>query len=140
VERKIKIYWLVIILVSILAIFFIVHTTFANDDLVKYIGFAGTVVSIILGVIAIFYSIVTNNQSTENLGKLKEAVSKVEDAAKVIKDVSVVINEKVDAIKSQIEFGTKDKNNQVLPKSTLKTEVEPVADPTADQQDPMDDE
>ena len=136
-EKNIKIYWLIIILVSILALFLFIHITVSNIDMVKYVGFAGTVVSIILGVIAIFYSIITNSQSAENLGKLKDAVDKVEEASKVIKDVSTAINEKIDGIRSLIEYGTKDKGNQVSPKSTLTTEEEPTADPSANQPDPV---
>lgn len=134
-EKKIKVYWLVIILIAIAAIYLFVYKTESNDDLVKSFGFAGTVVSILLGIIAIFYSFITNSQSAANLGKLKDAADKVEGAAKVIKDVSTVINEKIDGIRSLIEFGTKNEGDQVFPKSALKTEGEPVPDPMANQPD-----
>lgn len=130
-EKNIKVYWLVIIVISTAAIYLFLHETEPNDDLVKYFGFAGTIVSIILGVIAIFYSFITNSQSTENLGKLTDAADKVEEAAKVITNVSTAINKKLDVLRDSIESSTKSGGNRVLPKSSLTTDGEPHVDPSA---------
>lgn len=106
-EKQIKVYWLVLI-------------------------FAGSITSIVLGLVAIFYSIITNQQSTENFGRLKDAVTKIEKGAQVISSVSENINTKLDRISDDIvKFGTKENAEQESPKSNLTSENSVVSDPTA---------
>ena len=101
-EKKVKVYWLIIIVIVLISIFVFIQTSNTNSDLVQYFSFAGSITSLVLGLIAIFYSIISNQQSTENFGKLKEAVTKIEDGANIIKDVSENINSRLDRISDDI--------------------------------------
>lgn len=87
-EKKVPVYWVVI--GTLIWTIIIVYSSFQCRDLdvVQYIGFASTITSLALGVIAIFYSIVSNNQSAENLGKLKDTSTEIESSSKTIKDIS----------------------------------------------------
>lgn len=146
-EKNIKIYWAVIILISVLAVLLFIHKTISNEDLVKEIGFAGTIISIILGVIAIFYSVVTNSQSTENFGKINESVGKIEDAitkveqgAKAIDELSKQIDEKMDKIPKHMEqlfktYGEKGKGDQPIVNKDFASDTEVHPDATANQPD-----
>lgn len=119
-EKSVKVYWLIIIVIIILSTFIFIETCNSHKDLVQYFSFAGSVTSLVLGIVAIFYSIVSNQQSAENFGKLKEAVSKIEEGARSLSYLSNDINSRLDKISDDIvRFGTKDKDNQSAPKSSF---------------------
>jgi len=119
-EKNVKVYWVIIIVIIIIATFVFIETCDSHSDLVQYFAFAGSVTSLVLGIVAIFYSIVSNQQSAENFGKLKEAVSKIEEGAKSLNELSNDINDRLDKISDNlIRFGTKEKDNQSAPKSSL---------------------
>jgi len=132
-EKNIKIYWLVLIVITVVAIFIFIQTAQDDADLVQYFSFAGSITSLVLGLIAIFYSIISNQQSTENFGKLKEAVTKIEDGAATVKNISDNINRRLDKISDDlIKFGTKADKNQTVLTSELGSEVPIQKDDTAD--------
>lgn len=132
-EKKVKVYWLIIIVIVLISIFVFIQTSNTNSDLVQYFSFAGSITSLVLGLIAIFYSIISNQQSTENFGKLKEAVTKIEDGANIIKDVSENINSRLDRISDDIlKFGTKENQNQTAQTSKLESEEPTKPDPNSD--------
>jgi hypothetical protein len=147
VEKNIKTYWVVIFLISMLAILLLIHKTDSNEDLVKEIGFAGTIISIILGVIAIFYSVVTNSQSTENFGKINESVGKIEEAinkvekgARAIDELSKKIEEKMDKIPKHMEqlfktYGEKGMDDRPILKKDFITDSEVQPDASTDEPD-----
>lgn len=119
-DKKLPIYWVVIILLLTISIFVFIETTKTDNNLVQYLGFAGSIVSLVLGLIAIFYSIISNQQSSENFGKLKEAVTKIEEGSRIISDVSSNINSKLDKISDDIvKIGTKAKSDQVVSTTTF---------------------
>ncbi len=119
-EKKVKVYWIVIIMVLTISVFLFIQTSNTNNNLVQYLSFAGSITSLVLGLIAIFYSIISNQQSTENFGKLKEAVTKIEEGARIISDVSSNINSKLDKISDDlVKIGTKDKSDQVVSTTTF---------------------
>lgn len=119
-EKNVKVYWVVIIMVLTISVFVFIQTSNTNNNLVQYLSFAGSITSLVLGLIAIFYSIISNQQSTENFGKLKEAVTKIEEGAKIISSVSSNIHSKLDKISDDIvKFGTKDKADQVVSTDTF---------------------
>ncbi|MBS1634085.1 MAG: hypothetical protein JST10_16090 [Bacteroidetes bacterium] len=119
-EKNVKVYWVVIIMVLTISVFVFIQTINTNNNLVQYLSFAGSITSLVLGLIAIFYSIISNQQSTENFGKLKEAVTKIEDGAKIISDVSSNINSRLDKISDDlVKIGTKDKSDQVVSTNTF---------------------
>lgn len=119
-EKNIKVYWVVIILVLTISVFVFIQTSSSNNNLVQYLSFAGSITSLVLGLIAIFYSIISNQQSTENFGKLKEAVTKIEEGARIISSASSNINSRLDKISDDIvKFGTKDKSDQEVSTTTF---------------------
>ncbi len=94
-----------------------------DDDLVQYLSFAGSITSLVLGIVAIFYSIISNQQSSENFGKLKDAVAKIEEGARVISDVSGNLNSKLDKISDDIvNIGRKGRSDQLVSSSTFTEE------------------
>lgn len=119
-EKNVKVYWVVIVMVLTISVFVFIQTSSTNNNLVQYLSFAGSITSLVLGLIAIFYSIISNQQSTENFGKLKEAVTKIEEGARIISGVSSNINSKLDKISDDIvKIGTKDKKDQVVSTTTF---------------------
>jgi len=119
-EKNLKVYWLIII-----STFVFIATCNSNANFFQYFNFAGSVTSLVLAIIAIFYSIVTNQQSTENFGKLKEAVLKIEEGAKSLNELSNGINLRLDQISDNIvRYGTKEKNNQSASENSLNAEKE----------------
>ncbi|WP_129020488.1 hypothetical protein [Edaphocola flava] len=102
-EKSIKAYWFVLAtsLIIFLAIF--IQLSNGNKTLVEYLGFAGSITSLVLGIVAIFYSIISNQQSTENFGKLSEAVKKIEIGADTISNLSENIHIKLDKISNDID-------------------------------------
>lgn len=124
-EKNIKVYWLVLIVVILISVFVFIETSNDNKDLVQYFSFAGSITSLVLGLIAIFYSIISNQESTTNFGKLKEAVSKIEEGANTIKNVSETINSRLDRISDDIiKFGTKENQDQTTEVSELVSDSE----------------
>lgn len=135
-EKKIKVYWFVIIVLGVIAIFIFIQIANSDSNLVQYFGFAGSITSLLLGLVAIFYSIITNQSATESYGKLKEAATNVEKGAKTMEDLSDGINKKLDKISDDIvRLRTKDNREQSVPKDELASESPPNDDPTADQPD-----
>lgn len=132
-EKNIKVYWLVLIVVVIISVFVFIETSNDSSNLVQYFSFAGSITSLVLGLVAIFYSIISNQEATSNFGKLKEAVTKIEEGANTIKQVSETINSRLDRISDDIvKFGTKENQNQTTEVSELVTEEQTVPDPNAD--------
>ncbi|MDR6761656.1 putative integral membrane protein [Flavobacterium sp. 2755] len=132
-EKKIKVYWLVLIVIIIISVFVFIETSNDNSDLVQYFSFAGSITSLVLGLIAIFYSIISNQEATSNFGKLKEAVTKIEEGANTIKQVSETINSRLDRISDDIvKFGTKENQNQTTEISELVSEEQIISDSDAD--------
>jgi hypothetical protein len=124
-EKKIKVYWIVIIMILTISIFIFIQTSNNNNNLVQYLSFAGSITSLVLGLIAIFYSIISNQQSTENFGKLKEAVTKIEDGARIMSNASTNINSRLDKISDDIvKFSTKEKSDQVESTTTFTDDLE----------------
>ena len=132
-EKRIKVYWLVIVVIVLLSVFVFIQTSNTNSNLVQYFSFAGSITSLVLGLIAIFFSIVANQESTSNFGRLKEAVIKIEEGADTIKSVSDNINSRLDQISDEIvNFGTKSNANQTTQASELVFEKPVEPDPSAD--------
>lgn len=140
-EKNIKVYWLCLIIIIIISIFIFIETAQDDSDLVSYFSFAGSVTSLVLGLVAIFYSIVSNQQSSENFGKLKDAVTKIEEGAETMKNITESINSRLDKISDDIiKFATKGKDTQVATTSDSTTETPIQSDDKTDLPDEMADE
>jgi len=122
-EKNLKVYWVVIIMVLTIATFIFIQFGCEDQDLVQYLSFAGSITSLVLGIVAIFYSIVSNQQSSENFGKLKEAVTKIEEGARIISDLSGNLNSKLDKISDGIDnIGRKGQGDQLVSSRTYTEE------------------
>ncbi len=131
-ERQIKLYWLVIVVILIISVFVFIETSNSHANLVQYFSFAGSITSLVLGLIAIFYSIISSQESTKSFGKLNEAVVKIEKGADTIQNASETINSRLDKISDDIvKFGTRGNENQVAPVTELVSEKPVAPDPTA---------
>ena len=97
-EEKIPVYWAVIGGLVLIAIFDVTTKLGNKPDVIQYIGFAGTITSLVLGVIAIFYSIISNTRSSENIGELKGATKEISDGAKIVSSVADRINNSLHSI------------------------------------------
>jgi hypothetical protein len=122
-EKNVKVYWVVLMMVLTITTFIFIQIGCEDDDLVQYLSFAGSITSLVLGIVAIFYSIISNQQSSENFGKLKDAVAKIEEGARVISDVSGNLNSKLDKISDDIvNIGRKGRSDQLVSSSTFTEE------------------
>ncbi|KOY87325.1 hypothetical protein AD998_15245 [bacterium 336/3] len=138
-EKSIKVYVVVIIVIVLFAIFGFILITRDNKELANYINNAATLISLVLGLIAIFYSIVTNQQSSENFARLSDVVKKIEESAKSITSVPKNIDDKLENMKKEIIAAQKDKGNHRLSENSITQEnnqsinINDIDDTTPDQ-------
>lgn len=99
-EKQLPLYWSIIGWFIWTGILVITCRLCSKPDAVQYISFAATITSLVLGVIAIFFSIVTSSNSSENIGELKGAVSDISSAAISISEISTKINSSLTSIES----------------------------------------
>lgn len=97
------IYWIIILVLVNIALFSYYYS--GNDNLTSMIAFAATIASIILSVLAIFMSILSNN----SIGGMLHKVRDIHDAVATIPDT---LNETVSDLK-RTTSGLKDVNTDV---------------------------
>lgn len=95
-DKKISLYWTVIGGLIWTIILIVTFRQCSNPDPVAYIGFAATITSLVLGVVAIFYSIISNNQSSENIGVLREASEKISNGADRTQEVEQKLSSSIE--------------------------------------------
>lgn len=78
-----------------------------GNEIVSYIIFASALISIILALVAIFYSIVQNVSSQQNIGEMKVLIS----------EASRIMTEKTDALEFSVELHNQD--NVIMKETTL---------------------
>lgn len=100
IEKKDLLYWIIIICLGTISIFTFKYKT--ADEVIDHWGFAGTIISIILAVLAIiytYYQSATTVDSTKRLErstkKVQKATTRVEEATKDLENnnISNVMNE-----------------------------------------------
>lgn len=119
IEKKDLVYWLVIIiLVWLLSSDYGKNNPIVLDNW----NFAGTIVSIILAILAIVYTFAQNSTTLFTSNKLSESAVKIENVTKKIEEISVDdlflklesrVNEMVDVIDSSLKEEM-DKQNQMI--------------------------
>lgn len=77
-------YWIVILLC--LVVYFSSVQLYQNEDFTKYISFAGTVTSIILGVIAIIYSFFQSYDNSRNKDEIQKVYNDIDESICELKD------------------------------------------------------
>lgn len=92
-------YWIVILIGII--VFILTRDLGKNQNVINYFGFGGTLVSIILGLVAIFYSIYQGSSSVVSTEKLVKSAKNVEKVTKELKDLDIsIIHKKLEELKN----------------------------------------
>jgi hypothetical protein len=81
--------WIIFILLMVIV--GLATRTPSASSLMNYANFAATITSLFLGVIAIFYSMISNQGFSETSGSLKSSVDDIQVAAKNIADTSATL-------------------------------------------------
>ncbi|MED1299959.1 hypothetical protein [Bacillus thuringiensis] len=103
VEKKDLAYWLIIIILFAVSTYTYKYSS--NEDVITHWGFAGTIVSIILAIIAIVYTFFDNFTSKSSHQKLEESADKIKDITKKLDSNSLVdSSNKIGEISVQLEF------------------------------------
>ncbi|WP_299321426.1 hypothetical protein [Parasphingopyxis sp.] len=87
-EKVIRIHLLWAIAVLIMVMSAILWRLPDGDSLARFIAFAASIASLILAVVAIFYSMISNNQLTSNLQGIEGASASLEDSSEAIQITS----------------------------------------------------
>ncbi|MEH7021020.1 hypothetical protein [Priestia megaterium] len=86
--RKDMTYWIIILILFMVGSFTVYYGS--DKDMVSHIGFGGTIVSILLAVIAIIYSFYQSSTYESTTYKLDTSAQKIEEATKQLSDVSEI--------------------------------------------------
>lgn len=118
IEKKDLLYWLIIICLGAISIFSFKYRK--ADEMIDHWGFAGTIISIILAVLAIiytYYQSATTVDSTKRLErsakKVQKATARVEKATEELEsnDIRIIVNdleERLNKILQEVKQGIKD--------------------------------
>ncbi|PFY27957.1 hypothetical protein [Bacillus toyonensis] len=103
VEKKDLAYWLIIIILFAVSTYTYKYST--NENVIAHWGFAGTIVSIILAIIAIVYTFFDNFTSKSSHQKLEESADKIKDITQKLDSNNLVeSSNKIEEIRFQLEF------------------------------------
>ncbi|MEN6350526.1 MAG: hypothetical protein ABFD08_14160 [Syntrophomonas sp.] len=86
IEKKDMFYWILIL--GLIVVYLIQHNYGSNAPLVEHIGFAGTLISIILAVLAIIYSYFQNFTTTSSTEKLIDSANRIENVTNTIQSAT----------------------------------------------------
>ncbi|PFD01867.1 hypothetical protein CN995_10120 [Bacillus cereus] len=119
VEKKDLAYWLIIII--LFAVSSYTYKYSSNDAVITHWGFAGTIVSIILAIIAIVYTFFDNFTSKSSHQKLEESADRIKDITKKLDSNNLVdssnkieeIGLKLEAITSKMDKQLESINNGI---------------------------
>ncbi|MGR5904429.1 hypothetical protein ACT7DI_01225 [Bacillus paranthracis] len=122
VQKKDLIYWLVIVMVCAIS-----HYTYKYKDsgeLISHWSFGGTIVSIILAIIAIVYTFYDNFTSKSSAQQLENSAGKIRDITEKL-DSSHLVNSsnKIEEISVQLEIIMKNMDNKMKDISTELTTI-----------------
>ncbi|NUJ05047.1 hypothetical protein [Bacillus paranthracis] len=117
VQKKDLIYWLIIVMVCAIS-----HYTYKYKDsgeLISHWSFGGTIVSIILAIIAIVYTFYDNFTSKSSVQQLENSAGKIKDITEKL-DSSHLVNSsnKIEEISVQLEIIMKSMDNKMKDIST----------------------
>ncbi|EOP13225.1 hypothetical protein ICS_01389 [Bacillus cereus BAG2O-3] len=112
VEKKDLAYWLIIIILFAVSTYTYKYST--NENVIAHWGFAGTIVSIILAIIAIVYTFFDNFTSKSSHQKLEESADKIKDITKKLDSNNLVdSSNKIEEIGSKLEVITSKMDKQL---------------------------
>lgn len=86
IEKKDLLYWIIIICLGTISIFTFKYKT--ADEVIDHWGFAGTIVSIILAVLAIIYTYYQSATTVDSTKRLERSAKKVQKATTRVEEVT----------------------------------------------------
>lgn len=98
---KLHFFYVVGILVAIIIGLLTVHFS-ENAPVVSYISFSSTIASILLAIVAIVYSFISNNTISQSIGGLHQASTNISDSSASLNRVAVSIEKRFDAVDENI--------------------------------------
>lgn len=113
IDKKDFYYWMLIM--SVICIMWISSDLYLNDKFTEYISFAGTITSILLGLLAIIYSFVQSIDSNNSVKTLQDISKKLEEFSEEIQQQVGVFGEFSEGFGDQIGEVT-DKIDKALTK------------------------
>ncbi|MCP9277390.1 hypothetical protein [Bacillus wiedmannii] len=126
VEKKDLAYWLIIIILFAVSTYTYKYSS--NDDVITHWGFAGTIVSIILAIIAIVYTFFDNFTSKSSHQKLEESADRIKDITKKLDSNNLVdSSNKIEEIGSKLEVITTKMDKQL---ESINNEINKMHDNT----------
>lgn len=120
ITRKDLTYFLIILIIILIAVSssFLGNNKEANNN----INFAATIVSIILGVIAILYTLMDSTGQKESIATLLNVSSKLEEQTKVFEqslDKNIELSAQIESIKDEIQKNNSDILNSINSLNTM---------------------
>jgi len=111
IEVKDLLYWLLISCLGAISLF--TYQYRGNNEVITHWGFAGTIISIILAVLAIIYTYFQSATTVDSTKRLEESANRVEEATKElehnnVKNVVAELEEKLRKILSELQKDIKD--------------------------------
>jgi len=91
-----------------------------GNEIVSYVSFASALVSIVLALVAIFYSIVQNVNSQQNIGEMRTLVS---EASQIMKDKADTLVEQAESMEQAVGQLLKDSAKVSGPDMPLTDEI-----------------
>ncbi|CUN35096.1 Uncharacterised protein [Turicibacter sanguinis] len=107
IDKKDFYYWL--LLMSVVCIMWISSDLYLNDNFVEYISFAGTITSILLGLLAIFYSFVQSLDGNNSIKTLQDISS---DLAEYSGEINGKISE-FNGLSNELKVSNKNLDEQL---------------------------
>jgi len=102
---KNAVHFIYIIIFLIITIILLIVSKFGNQSqLVNYVSFALTLTSLILGLISIGYSFLSNTTFTNNISSINNAANRLDTSSNKISEISEVLNNRLDEIPNLIKI------------------------------------
>lgn len=120
--------WTIIVVLAIMIINLFAQQTCENQEFVNQVSFASTISSIILSVIAIIMTVVSNDSISSLLHKVRDLHDNIKDVPSDIKKTSVDLNESVKKLNSLEESLNKIPNELEITQKSISQDIERLRD------------
>lgn len=120
--------WTIIVILSLMVVNLFAQQTCANEEFVKEVSFASTISSIILSVIAIIMTVVSNDSISSLLHKVRDLHDNIKDVPSDIKKTSIDLNESVKKLNSLEESLNKIPDELEIIQKNISQNIEKLRD------------
>ena len=120
--------WTIIIILGLMVVNLFAQQTCADEEFVKEVSFASTISSIILSVIAIIMTVVSNDSINSLLHKVRDLHDNIKDVPSDIKNTSIDLNESVKKLNSLEESLNKIPNELEIIQKNISQNIEKLRD------------